>query len=859
MAMSGRSAAEREQAPRLGAWVARMAWRDARGHVRTLILCGLCLVCGLAALTAITSFRRSLQETVNDQARALLGADLEFTSRRPFSPEVESWLGSLPGQSAREVRFNSMAWFPGQRQTRLVRVRALEAGFPFYGQFETDPSPLSLTSSEQPVAVLEDTLMRQFGISPGDTIQLGKVGFTVVGRFLRAPGEHAIGGLFAPRVFINLQHVEETGLLGRGSLVWYSHYQALPGGLTPEMGPALEQAERELLRPLQVELNTVERQKRQLGRALDRMYDFLNLVGFVALLLGGIGVAGAVHVYLQERVASVALLRCLGASVFTTFRIYLLQILAVAAIAALLGAGFGLAVQFALPAVLAGFLPFEVRVQAHPGPILGSAAFGLLVAFLFALLPLLAVRRVSPLHALRAAVDSPRPSRDPWTWATVAAIAAVVVGFSLTQTSRPVLGWAFVGALALSLALLAGSASLLRALCRWVVLRSASGIWRHGMANLFRPQNRTLLVLVTLGMGTFLIHTLHLARDSVLYQLSVSDRRGDPNLILFDIQPDQVEAVHQTVREAGFPVIESVPIVTMRLLSIRNRAVAELRSGRERRSEDWALDREYRSTWREGSIGTETVVAGAMEARWSGEGAVPVSIERGLATNLGVWVGDPMVFDIQGVPVETVIGSIREVDWNQVRTNFFFVFPGGVLEEAPAFYGLVTRTPDRLATAALQEKLVLAFPNVSAIDLSLVLDTLGSVLDRAAFVIRFMSAFTVLTGMVVLAGSILTSRYQRMRESALLKCLGASSGRIRAIMAIEYGLLGLVSGVAGVLLATAGGWALARFVFATPFSFSLGSGLLVVAALGGATLGTGLLNSRGIAQTSPLVMLREET
>jgi putative ABC transport system permease protein len=385
-------------------------------------------------------------------------------------------------------------------------------------------------------------------------------------------------------------------------------------------------------------------------------------------------------------------------------------------------------------------------------------------------------------------------------------------------------------------------------------------VWRQGLANLYRPSNQTLVLVLALGLGTFLLMTLYLTQGMLLRHASLTGADNQPNLILFDIQNDQREDVAALVRSFALPVLQQVPLVTMRLTMIKGHSVEDLRNDTNNKIPTWALQWEYRATYRERPINTETVIAGVWQGRVDNlAGAIPISLEEEIARTLGVTLGDELVFDIQGVPVATTASSLRKVDWQRVQPNFFVVFPVGVLENAPQFYVLVTRVPSNDLSATVQRTVVQQFPNVSAIDLTLILQTLDAILSRVSFAIRFMALFSIAAGLMVLAGAVMTSRYQRLRESVLLRTLGASRTQIRQILAIEYLFLGSLAAVTGLLLAVVASWALAYFLFETVFAPPGPALVLALLLVIGLTVLTGMLGSRGITSRPPLEVLRSET
>ncbi|RMF53332.1 MAG: FtsX-like permease family protein [Bacteroidetes bacterium] len=836
-------------------WILSMAWRDSRGSRRRLLLFVAAMVLGVAALVAINSFGENLRRAVDEEARSLLGADLSFEADAPFPPEVEALADSLGGRQARRVSFPSMALFPKSGVTRLATVRAHEGDYPFYGAIETDPPEAATTYQNGLNALVDRGLMQQFGVAVGDSVRIGRVSYRVAGALLKTPRESEVAMLFSPRIYIPLAGLDST-LLSRGSQADYEIYFKFDDERDVE---ALGEALRPRLRKLDVGLDTVAEVQGNWDEGLSNLYRFLSLIGFVALLLGSLGVASAVHVYVRQRVETVAVLRCFGARAWPTFGVYLTQAVAMGLVGALAGCVLGLGVQLLLPRVLEDFLPVEVAFRVSWRAVALGLGIGLGVTVLFALLPLVGVRRVSPLRALRSSYEPPsQMRRDPLRWGLYVLVAIGVTAFAMVQAPAPVVGVGYAVAIGVVFALLAGVARLIIVLVRRFFPAAWPYVWRQGLANLYRPRNQTLVLMLTLGFGTFLLMSLYVSERTLIRQVEIAGGEGQPNLVFFDVQPDQSAGVQSVLEQEGIAVIDRVPIVTMRIQAINGRTIEAMREDSTARL-TWAHRREYRSTYRDYLTPSEEVVDGTFTGRVAPDAAVvPVSIERDIARDLGVALGDTIVFDVQGVPVTTVIGSIRAVEWRRMQTNFFFVFPAGVLEDAPQFDVVLARARDEAASAAAQAAVVRAYPNVAAIDLALVLDTFDAIFSRIAFVIRFMALFSILTGLVVLAASVLVSRYQRIEETVLLKTLGASRRQVLGIMAVEYLFLGALATLTGLVLALGGGWALARFVFDTPLVAPPLAWLVALGIVTGLTLLIGLLNSRGVYDRSALEVLRAE-
>lgn len=833
-------------------WVWRLAWRDSRSSRRRLTLFSLSISLGVAALVAIGSLGASIRLGIDEQAKSLLGADLVLSSRQPFGQRESTLISRLGGERSDEVSFASMLSFPTSDGTRLVNVRALSGNFPYYGRLETDPPEADAAFRRGEGLLVEEGVAQQFNVGVGAPVRLGDWETKIVGLLRRVPGDSMAFANLAPRVYLSTNRVADTRLLGRGSIV---RYRALLRLDAAPMAGTEEQA-----KALKLDLDTAERRKQDLGNAAENLNGYLGLVAFVALLLGGVGVASAIHVHVRQRLPQVAVLRCLGAPISATFAVYLLQALAMGVVGIATGIAIGALIHQAAPVALARAMPFPIHVHFSFRAVLEAAVVGIVVTTTFALLPLLEVRRVSPLAAIRAAFSQVQKRADPARIAIIAGMVLTVVAFAQLQTSNWRYGLGFAGGLGFAFLVLAAGAQFLVLVARRLRFRWLPFHWRQGLASLHRPNNRTSTLLVSLGLGTFLLLSLQLVRSALLASLQSNDSNQRPNAILFDIQPDQLAGVSAALNTLDLPVLESAPIVTMRLRHIKGTPVTQLASDSSSRTPGWVLQREYRSTWRTNLTASEKLLRGQFVSQVGADIArIPVSIEAGIARDLSIDVGDPLAFDVQGVPLECVVGSIREVDWRQVKPNFFVVFPEGALEAAPSMHVLATRVASPAESARMQRDVVRQFPNVSIVDLTLVLQTVEGVLSKVAIAIRFMALFTVGTGMIVLAGSVITGRWQRMQEAILLRTLGASRSTIRKILMAEYAGLGFLAAITGSVLSIGAAWALGHFVFRIPFHLPLSELLTTLIAVPALTLTVGLSASRGISNHPPLEILRSES
>ncbi len=835
------------------AWIFRMAWRDSRGSRRQLALFLSSMIVGVAALVAISSFGSNLRKVVDDESRTLLGADLVFESGRPFGGAVEAAIDSIGGAQSRLISFPSMAWFPAGEQSRLMTVRAVEGAFPFYGEIETAPVGAADTWLADGGALVDATVMRLFGVQPGDSVRIGRYFYPVAGRIDRIPSENRMMSFFSPRVYIPAARLDST-LLSRGSQADYELAFRFDDGRDVE---ALVENIALFLRGEEVRYDTVAEIRENWDEGLTNLYRFLSVIAFVAVLLGGIGVAGAIHVYVRRRFATIAVLRCLGAGTLQTFSVYALQTITMGLASSVIGAALGIGVQMFVPVALSNFLPLDVPFMVSWGSIGAGMALGVGVTAAFALFPLVSIRRISPLLTLRSTVETRETSlKDPLWWVVFGIVAAGITAFSIGNAPSPGIGLGYTAGLAAVFgALLITARGIIWATRRFFPSRW-SYIWRQGLANLFRPNNQTNTLILSLGLGAFIIGTLFGIQRTLLAQLEVSEARQSPNIVLFDIQPDEIDPVTQIVRGKELPVLDSVPIVTMRIASVNGRTVDEMRADS---TATWAHRREYRVTYRDYLTESEKVVEGAFIGKAAPDDPVaPVSLDQDVARNLDVGIGDRLTFNVQGQLIPVRVASLREVEWRRMGANFFVVFPVGVLEKAPRFYVLLSRTETGEEASGLQRAVLGDYPSVSVIDLSLVLSTFDTIFSRISFVVRFMASFSILTGVIVLIGAVVVSRVQRRRESVLLKTLGASQSEVLRIMTVEYLFLGFFAALTGLALSFASVWAFSAFVFDTSFRPDIVATLVLLGAVPFLTVAIGLVNSRSVYRRSPLDVLRTD-
>lgn len=868
-----------------------LAWRESRTARRRLLLYMSSISLGVAALVAIDSFSENTIRSVHEQSRALLGGDVAARRNAPRTPAIDSLADSLAHAGIANVTstgFNSMALVPRSGGTRLVQVHAVSAGYPFYGSIVSDPATAWSQISSGPYAVVDPALLVSLDAQVGDTLSLGKAKFLITGTLVSVPGDVGISAAIGPRVYIPERYVPATGLVVFGSRANYETLFKLPTSLTSD---AFLKTFGKRLSAGNGSVESAGYNESRLASAIDQLHDYLAIVGLIALLLGGIGVASGVHAFVMSKIDPVAILRCVGATSWQVLAIYAVQAGVMGLVGAAAGVLFGLGIQFAMPLVLHDFLPVDVDLHLAPRPILLGLAIGVWVALLFALRPLVALRRVSPLQALRREPDADalrRARRDPLRIALSLAIAASVLALGLSRANTPRRGVGFTFAIAGAIGILWLSAAGLSWAARRLIRPSWPFPLRQGIASLYRPGNQTRAVVLALGFGVFLMGTLYQVQYNILRSLGLRMGEARANVVFFDVQENQQAGIDSVIHSAHEELIDETPIVAMRIASINGKSAATIADeiDKERRTRDsvrvaagrggrgergrggrgeivrdrrgpWAFRREFRSTFRDSLTTSERLVSG----KWFGASNTgdlgEVSLDSSVAAELGVGLRDTITWNVQGVLIPTLVTSLRAVQWQTFAPNFFAVFDPKSLAAAPKQFAILVHASTPTAIAHLQRDVVSRFPSISSLDLTLVQRTVASVLGKVTMAVRFLALISLGLAIPVLFSAVAATRRDRLREGVLLKTLGATRNQIVRIMLAEYALLGTLGALTGVLLSTLAAWGLMRVIFRMQFLPAFGAATLVATAMIGLAVAIGLLTGRDVFAETPMAALRE--
>jgi len=846
------------------------ALRETRSAWKRLVFFFVCIAIGVGAIVALRSVIQSVRQVLTSEARTLIAADILLTTDRPWqtgTPErIAARVAGIPGATRIDsIEMATMARPVDESAgvSKVVELRAVQPGFPFYGQLTLqDGRGYSHSLLRNRGALVRPELLAQLGLTVGDEIAIGRSRFTVRGVISLEPGRSLSGFSLGPRVMIDYDDLPGTGLLGFGSRVIRQMLLRVPEERIDSLTRDLQTE----LRPQFVRVRSYRDRQEQIGEDFLRAENYLSLVGLVIVVLGGIAVSSVTRVFVRQKIKSIAVMKCVGGTSRQILSVYLLQALALGLLGSLAGVAFAAIAIAAIPRDLNQIGTLTVPYGLSWSAVVQGLGVGVLVSLLFSMVPLLEVRQVKPSLLLRQETAPRR--RDWFQIGATAAVAAALVGLASWQAASLRVGLSVcLGFIGLTL-VLQGLGWLLTRMTR-PLARSTWFPMRQAVLHLSRPGNQTRVILLTVGLGTFFIMGVRGLQTNLLSQFALQIGENTPNLFLVDIQQDQVAGMRAFLAERLPAGSEStlIPVLRARVTGrgVRLEDVEDLQ-GRG------MLSREYTMTYRGGLAVNETLIRGRFPKRTVGSdpftttGGRPqdlpeVSIEESIVERFGIGVGDVMRFDILGRPIHARVSGIRRVEWRDGRTGgFMFVFGAGTFDSAPHWYIAPVRAnvADPVQRARLTHDLVVKFPNVSVIDLREVLETIRKVFGVVTVAIDVVGSLVILTGGLILIGAVAVTKFQRVYEAAIFKTLGASSRSIAAMLMVEYGLLGTLAGAVGSFGALALGWGVSRFALDIPWRPVLYENLAGTVATSLLIMIIGVAASADVLRRKPLAALRAE-
>ncbi|MBA2260052.1 MAG: ABC transporter permease [Acidobacteria bacterium] len=860
-------------------FVVRMTVRELRASWRRLVFFFVCVAIGVGAIVALRSVIQSVRGELVREARAMIASDVIVSTNRSWDPDVRRQIEERLAQPSvldrtEAIETATMVRAAGRGVARMVELRGVQAAFPFYGQIELEGGlPYSHDLLRDRGAIARPELLAQLGIKQGDALLIGGQPFTVRAVLSKEPGRRTGAFTFGSRVFVDHADLQRSGLLAFGSRASYQ--------LLLRVEPAgVESLTRTLRRDFGdrfVNARSYRSTEDNISEDMARAENYLSLVGFVIVVLGGIGVWSVTRVFVKQKIRSIAILKCLGATTRQVLATYVAQVLLLGLTGSALGIGLAAIALRAIPDSMTSALGGQALALTGSAVMQGLAV-GLLVSLLFSLVPLLEVRRVRPLLLLRGGdpsiVTVPPFAFAQWRdrvraidWLQVSAavvVSAALVGIASWQAASVRVGLIVCGGFAgVALLLLGAGALMVRAVRP--LARTRIFALRHAVLGLRRPGNQTRVVLLAVGLGTFFVLGVRALQSNLLDEFSLELDRGGADMFLIDIQQDQVERVRAFLADRiapGSAPARLIPVLRARVTGVRGREV-NLDNFQDVRGRG-SLAREYVITYRDHLEANETVIDGEF---WSGQGVQPraapelqVSIERSIHERFSIGVGDLMRFDVLGRVVQARVTSVRDVEWEDSRNGgFMFVFRPGPLSAAPHTYIGLVRAPDApTARAAMQHDLVESFPNISAIDVRDVVASVQGIVENVTLAISIVGGIALFGGVLILIGAVAMTKFQRVYEAAILRTLGASTKTLSAMLAGEYTTLGLLAGAIGAAGALVLSWAVCRYVFEIdwrPAPLLLIGGALVTMVL---VAVIGVIASADVLRKKPLATLRAE-
>ena len=782
----------------------RFALRELRGGLTGLRLLAVCLFLGVAALAGVGSLSAAIVEGLSLRGQEILGADVSVEVGARRGTDAERAAFAEYGDVSEGVRMRAMVGEVGSETRVLGELKAVDRLYPLYGDFRlVGGRPLQDALNGQS-AVIAQALADQLGLAAGDRIELGNATLTVAGVIENEPDRAGVGFSLGPTVMIATDTLPATGLVQPGSLFSYTYRLRMPASADII---AVEPALKERFPDAGFDVDDRSNGAPGVRRFVERLGQFLTLVGLTALVVAGVGVGNGVASYLDAKSGTIATLKSVGATSGLIFQSYLFQVGLVALAAVFVGSAVGALVPWVIVLLAGDALPAPPEIGLYPLPLLSGAAYGLLIAIAFALWPLAKARVVPAARLFRAGVE---PTRWPgWpVFLAVSGAAAAIAALAIFQAREKMFAAAFiVAALALLLLL-----TLLAAGVRWLAARlprPRDTLLRLAIANLHRPGALTRQLVVALGLGLTLFATLAVIETNLSGQINRSIPARAPSFFFLDIPVAEVPAFEALVRRnAPDAELRLVPSLRGPVVAVDGKRVSEMTDIPDGA---WILRGDRGLTYSDDIPESNRVVAGRW---WSAgyDGPPLVSLDVEAAQALGIGVGDTLTVSVLGVEVTAEIASLREIDWDSLGFNFVMIFSPNTLQGAPHSF-MATTAVAAADERALYREATRAFPTVSVIRVKDVIETAAGMLTQLSAAVRSAASVAVAAGIAVLVGALAAGRRARTYDAVLLKVLGATRGQILRALLIEYGVLAaIVSGLAFVI-GTAGGWYVVTEVF----------------------------------------------
>ena len=837
-------------------FVLAMALRETRAYWKRLLFYFICVVIGVAAIITLRSAIRNFYQVMAGDARTILTADIAIDSNRPWTRgqlaaiDVFAKLSPVVDR-AETIEAPTMLRpaDPKHEGAIMVDLKAVERGFPFYGQITLTDGRIFNTSMLKDRGVLVGRgVLDRLSLKVGDPVKIGDLIFDIRGIIDREPGT-GLGFRLGPRVFLERSAIEAAGLTGFGSRARRRILLKAPNADVNKLVKEIRSALKNNL----IRVRSYRDSQERLNEQYTRAENFLSLTGLVILVLGGIGISSVTRVFIEQKRKTIAVLKCVGGKGLQVTASYLTQITVLGILGSLVGVAVAKLALFLIQNYYAASLPPEMVYSLQPGAVLQGIGVGILITILFSAMPLLRIRLIRPNVLLRDENQIATRKFDPLRWGVGTIVAIGLILLCSWQAGSIKIGLFFLGGFLTVAGVLYVAALLIMKLMRRIrTLRSFS--LRYAISSLYRPGNQTRIIVLGTGLGVFFIVATYFLQMNLMREFDMERRVNTPNLYLIDIQPDQTQGVKNLIKQQTGENVELVPTVRARIFAV-NGVEVNFENPEHRKDRD-RLGFEYTLTYRNKLDSTEQVVEGKF---WNNQpsSVAEISADEGLKGMMGLDLGSTITFDILGRKITAKVTSFRRIDWRNSRTAFYILFRPGVLEKAPQMMIAPVDGPaDEAKRSQFQRILIDKYPNITIIDVVDILRGVRKLVDHVTLAISFIGSFVFVSGVLILAGSIAMTKFQRIYESAILKTLGARRGLILKMLILEYGILGLVAGAIGSTAGAALSWGISKYVFEIPWDYFPGIHLLGLALAAVAVMLVGAFSSVDILARKPLATLR---
>lgn len=838
-------------------FILNLTAREIRSSWKRLLFFFLCIALGVGSVVALRSLIQNLTRAVGTDARALMTADIEVSSTSDFSPgdvakieEIVGTSGIIDGRNE-AITTASMARpvDPKNPNTRFIELKGVEPPFPLVGSFQLDGGrPFEHNLLENGGAVVARILLEDLDVKLGDRIKIGEGEFTIQGSFDQEPGGSS-GFRLGARVFVERKAFDEAGITrNSGRVRRRILYRTTdnPTQLVSELRNALQGTT--------IQVQSYRETQENIGEQFARTENYLALTGLLILVLGGVGVWNVARAFVEQKRKTVAVLKCLGAGGNRIISVYLLQILTLGFVGSMFGV---VLAQLGLLFVrwrFAADLPENMSYAVGISTAIQGVILGVLISMIFSALPLLQVRNIKPRLLLRDENNIAFRRLDPVKWILGGISISALLALAVWQAGSLRVGALFLGGLAATSGVLYLSAIALTFILRRLRSLGPFAV-SQAINSLYRPGNQTRIILLAVGLGAFVVLTVQSLQANLLREFDFSRNQRLPSLFFVDIQKSQIEPLAEMIASRVNEQPEQTPTVRARIAFINGKPIDFQQ--REVRQQQGQIGREFAITYRGNLDENESIISGEW---WSSADGVPeVSVEEEMAERLKVVPGDSITFDISGRKITARVANVRKLDLRNTRTAFVFVFRPGTLEAAPqSFAATVLSRISPTERQRLQRDVLASYPNVQIFDVADIVATVQRLVNNFVIAISFVGSFVILSGILILIGSIALTKSQRIYENAVLKTLGARRSTLASILLAEYGIVGLLSGLIGAGFAVLLSWAVSRFVMDISWDFDPILTLTGVAATTVVVMFVGATASFDVLFRKPLQTLRSQ-